>query len=124
MTTAMPLASMANIALIGTLLSIFVGAMAAGLAGFAFSAIAGALIFHWLDPIEAVRLLLAGSITTQLFSISKLWQPIRWRACIPYLLGGSAGIPLGAKLLEVFSPRLFALGFGLFLVSYSIYMLL
>jgi uncharacterized protein len=126
MTMTLSLASIlsANLGLIGTLLSIFIGAMAAGLAGFAFSAIAGALIFHWLDPIEAVPLLLACSITTQLFSISRLWQAIRWRECLPYLLGGFAGIPLGAKLLEGFSPRLFALGFGLFLVCYSVYMLL
>ncbi len=113
-----------HITLIVTMLSIFFGSLAAGLAGFAFSAIAGAMLFHWLAPVEAVPLLLACSITTQLFSISKLWRTMQWRQCLPYLIGGFAGIPFGAKLLEGFSPHLFAMGFGVFLVCYSSYMLL
>jgi hypothetical protein len=106
------------------LLSIFAGSLAAGLAGFAFSAIAGALLFHWLTPVEAVPLLLACSVTTQLFSITSLWRTMQWRQCLPYLAGGLAGIPLGAKLLENFSPHVFAAGFGVFLICYSSYMLL
>ena len=113
-----------NVTLLATLLSVFAGSLAAGLAGFAFSAIAGAMLFHWLAPIDAVPLLLACSITTQLFSISKLWQTMQWRQCFPYLAGGFVGIPLGAKLLEGFSPHTFAAGFGLFLICYSAYMLL
>ena len=114
----------ATITLAVTLLSIFVGSLAAGLAGFAFSAIAGALLFHWLPPIEAVPLMLICSITTQLFSITRLWSNMQWRLCIPYLAGGIVGIPVGAKLLEGFSPHAFASGFGIFLSCYSIYMLL
>ena len=113
-----------HITLIVTLLTIFAGSLAAGLAGFANSAIAGAVLFHWLPPIDAVPLLLACSITTQLFSISKLWRTMQWRQCLPYLVGGFAGIPLGARLLEGFSPRMFAAGFGFFLICYSVFMLL
>jgi len=109
-----------NLTPIVTLLSIFVGALAAGLAGFAFSAISGAILFHWLPPIEAVPLLLACSITTQLLSITTLWRAMQWRQCFPYLAGGFAGIPLGTKLLEDFSPRAFAVGFGIFLIFYSV----
>src|SRR5689334_2325229 len=112
-----------HMTLVATLLAIFAGSMAAGLAGFAFSAITGALLFHWLNPIEAVPLLLACSITTQLFSISRLWHVMQWRRCCPYLFGGFVGIPIGAKLLEAFDARLFAMGFGCFLVCYSLYML-
>lgn len=110
--------------LIATMLAIFAGSLAAGLAGFAFSAVTGALLFHWVPPIEAVPLLLACSITTQLFSISRLWRVMQWRGCCPYLFGGFIGIPIGAKLLEAFDARLFAMGFGCFLVCYSLYMLL
>lgn len=80
-----------NFTLIVTVFSIFAGSLAAGLAGFAFSAISGAILFHWLAPIEAVPLLLACSITTQLLSITRLWHTMRWRQCVPYLLGGFAG---------------------------------
>ena len=110
--------------LIVTLITIFGGSLAAGLAGFAFSAIAGAILFHVLAPIDAVPLLLACSITTQLFSISKLWHTMKWRQCFPYLIGGFAGIPLGAELLKAFDARIFAIGFGSFLICYSLYMLL
>lgn len=106
------------------LITIFAGALAAGLAGFAFSAITGAVLFHLLAPIEAVPLLLACSITTQVFSISKLWRTMQWSQCFPYLLGGFAGIPIGAQLLKAVDPHAFSSGFGLFLICYSLYMLL
>jgi uncharacterized membrane protein YfcA len=113
-----------HLTLIVTQVTVFAGAVAAGLAGFAFSAITGAVLFHVLSPIEAVPLLLACSITTQVFSISKLWHTMQWRQCLPYLLGGLAGIPIGAELLKAFNPHVFAAGFGAFLICYSLYMLL
>ncbi|HEX5507115.1 MAG TPA: sulfite exporter TauE/SafE family protein [Pseudolabrys sp.] len=110
--------------IIVTLIAIFAGALASGLAGFAFSAISGALLFHWLPPIEAVPLLLACSITTQLISIWSLWRTMRWRECATYLAGGLVGIPVGAKLLEGVNSHAFAAGFGAFLICYSAYMIL
>lgn len=113
-----------HVTLIATLIIIFAGSLAAGLAGFAFSAVTGAVLFHLLAPIDAVPLLLACSITTQLFSISKLWRTMQWKQCFPYLAGGLAGIPIGAELLKTFDAHTFAVGFGLFLICYSLYMLL
>ena len=113
-----------NSTLIVTLLSIFAGSLAAGLAGFAFSAISGAILFHWLTPLEAVPLLLACSITTQLISIARLWRTMQWRQCLPYLGGGFAGIPVGTELLKDINPSIFAAWFGAFLVCYSLYTLL
>jgi len=110
--------------LLATLVVIFAGSLAAGLAGFAFSAITGAILFHLAAPIDAVPLLLACSITTQLFSISNLWHTMQWRQCFPYLVGGFAGIPIGAELLRTFNPHMFAAGFGFFLICYSLNMLL
>ena len=110
--------------LIVTMVSIFLGSLAAGLAGFAFSAIAGGLLFHWLDPVDAVPLLLACSVTTQLLCITRLWRTMRWRQCLTYLAGGFAGIPVGTKLLSGLSPHAFAAGFGVFLICYSAYTLL
>jgi hypothetical protein len=115
--------SAGHFTLIVTLIAIFTGALAAGLAGFAFSAITGAVLFHLLAPIDAVPLLLACSITTQAFSISKLWRTMQWRQCFPYLLGGLAGIHIGAELLKAFNPHVFSAGFGVFLICYSLYML-
>lgn len=126
MTTSMThiLLTNTNLTLIVTLVAIFAGSFAAGLAGFAFSATAGAILFHWVAPVEAVPLLLVCSITTQLFSVATLWRTMQWRQCLPYLAGGLVGIPVGARLLENFNSHTFAAGFGLFLICYSTYMLL
>ncbi|MGN6570000.1 MAG: sulfite exporter TauE/SafE family protein [Pseudolabrys sp.] len=110
--------------LVVSIVSIFAGSLAAGLAGFAFSAISGAILFHWIAPVEAVPLLLVCSITTQLFSVTKLWRTMQWRQCVPYLVGGLIGIPVGARLLTDVDARTFAAGFGVFLIGYSAYSLL
>jgi uncharacterized membrane protein YfcA len=106
-----------------TFASIFIGSLVAGLTGFAFSAVTGALLFHWLAPSAAVPLLLACSITTQLFSITALWRAMQWKECVPLLLGGLPGIPVGAYVLQHVGPEIFAVGFGAFLVLYSACML-
>ncbi len=104
--------------------SMFAGALVAGLAGFAFSAVAAALVMHWVAPITVVPLLLACSITTQLFSIANLRRTMQWRSCAPFLIGGLLGIPLGAALLRGLDPHRFAIGIGAFLMVYGALMLL
>jgi hypothetical protein len=104
--------------------SVFVGAVVAGVAGFAFSAVAGAILLHWVAPVTAVPLLLICSITTQLMSITRLWRTMRWRECMPFLIGGFVGIPIGAKLLEDLDAHVFAGAFGICLIGYGGYMLL
>ncbi len=106
-----------------TFAAILVGSVASGLAGFAFSAITGSLLLHWLAPGSAVPLLLACSILTQLFSILALRHTIQWRQCGLLLLGGFVGIPVGAYALQFLSPATFAVIFGSFLVGYAAYML-
>ncbi len=106
------------------IVSVLSGALVSGLAGFAFSAVAAALLTHWVAPIAFVPLLLACSITTQLFSIAKLRRMIEWRRCAPFVLGGLVGIPLGAALLRDTDPHRFGVWFGAFLVAYGAFMLL
>lgn len=105
-------------------LSVAVGALVAGLAGFAFSAVAGALLIHWVAPITIVPVLLACSITTQLVSIARLRRTMQWRRCAPFLVGGFIGIPFGAALLRDTDPQRFAMWFGTFLIAYGGFMLL
>jgi uncharacterized membrane protein YfcA len=105
-------------------LAVAAGALVAGLAGFAFSPVAGALIMHWVAPLTIVPVLLACSITTQLFSIAKLRRTMEWRRMAPFLLGGFLGIPLGAALLRDVDPHRFVVAFGAFLMVYGVFMLL
>jgi uncharacterized protein len=110
--------------LLVTFVAVFAGALVAGLAGFAFSAIAGAILFHWLPPLDAVPLLLVCSITTQCFGIAKFWRVVAWRRFAPYLAGGLLGIPIGALLLTRLNADVFAVAFGVFLIVYCTYMTL
>ena len=106
------------------IVSVFLGALVSGLAGFAFSAVSGAILLHWLPAVTVVPLLLACSIATQLLSITKLWRTMKWRQSVPFLIGGTVGIPVGAKLLETLDVHAFALAAGVFLICYGAYMLL
>jgi uncharacterized membrane protein YfcA len=115
--------SMPETTVVVTLAAIFAGSLVSGLAGFAFSAIAGSILMHWLPPTQVVPLLLACSIAGQLFGIAKLWRVMAWRQCAPFLVGGLAGIPLGGAILSGLDARIFAVTFGCFLVCYSAYML-
>ena len=49
---------------------LFAGAFVSGLAGFAFSAVAGAILLHMLEPMEAVPLMMACSAGVQ---ATNLW---------------------------------------------------
>jgi uncharacterized protein len=106
------------------IVSVFLGALVSGLAGFAFSAVSGVILLHWVPAVTVVPLLLACSITTQLLSITKLWRTMKWRQSVPFLIGGTVGIPVGAKLLETLNVHAFALATGVFLICYGAYMLL
>lgn len=113
-----------DVTTIATLGCVFAGSLVSGVVGFAFSAVAGALLLHLFAPKEAVPLLLACSVTTQLFSIMNMWDAMQWRRCASFLLGGILGIPLGAWLLLGLEPRVFMALFGIFLICYSVYTLL
>ena len=105
------------------MLSVFVGSVVSGLVGFAFSAIAGSLMMHWITPLETVPVLITCSITTQLFSIASLRNAVQWRQFFALCCGGIIGIPIGAMLIEHVSTRFFAVGIGALLIFYSTIML-
>src|SRR5262249_37148989 len=54
------------VTLAGILFAMFAGALVSGLAGFAFSAVAGTLLLRLLEPAETVSLLLVCSLAAQL----------------------------------------------------------
>jgi uncharacterized membrane protein YfcA len=102
----------------------FFAAFASGLAGFAFVLIAiGAYLFV-LAPPDAIPILLAASLFAQLATLPRFFGAIRWARLAPFLLGGAAGIPLGAELLQRIDVPSFKLAVGGFLVIYSSYVLI
>src|SRR5262249_22167994 len=63
------------------LLAILLASTASSVAGFAFSALCGALLFHLIDsPVYAVQVMIVCSIAIQMFSVTALWRSIDFRS--------------------------------------------
>jgi len=105
-------------------LGIFAGAVVSGFTGFAFSAVAGAVLLHVLPPREAVPLMMVCSVLVQSMSLFSLRRHIEWRGSLRLILGGLAGLPPALYVLLHADPALFRIGFGVFLAAYAAYMLL
>jgi uncharacterized membrane protein YfcA len=103
---------------------LFAGALVSGLMGFAFSAVAGAILLHVMPPVEAVPLMMACSTVTQVFSLVALRGTVKWRGSALLIAGGALGMLPALYLLYHVDAAIFRIGFGTFLVAYAAYMLL
>jgi len=103
---------------------IFAGAVVSGLVGFAFSAVAGAILLHVLPPTEAVPLMMACSIVTQGVSLVALRGSMEWRNSGILIAAGALGVLPALYLLHHIDAAIFRIGFGVFLVAYAAFMLL
>ena len=104
-------------------IGVFLGAVVSSFAGFAFSAVAGALILHAFPPNLAIPLMMTFSILVQLTSILVLRKSMLWKPSLPYVAGGLLGVPVALYVLRSIGATEFRLGFGAFLIVYTGYML-
>ena len=74
--------------------SIFAGAVVSGLAGFAFSGVAGIILLRIFQPIEAVPLMMACSIVVQAMTYWSLRKNIQWQGNFCLTAGGLFGIAI------------------------------
>jgi hypothetical protein len=106
-------------------LIVFLAATVSSMVGFAFSALAGAMILHVVsDRFEAVQIMMIASIGIQALSVAKLAGSIRWARCAPFIVGGMVATPLGALLLVSFQPGAYVPAMGAALAAYGLYRLL
>jgi uncharacterized membrane protein YfcA len=103
--------------------AVFCGAFVSGLAGFAFSAVAGAILLHVLPPLEAVPLMMACSIAVQATNLWALRNSIRWKQSSVLVVGGLLGVPIAVWLLQAADARIFRESFGLAIACYAAYTL-
>jgi uncharacterized membrane protein YfcA len=106
-----------------TIVVVFVAATLSSIAGFAFSALCGAFLFQFVQPVEAVHLMIVCSIALQLLSVIALRNSIDWRLLSRFLLGGVTALPLGIYLLTVLDAGLYRQIIGAFLIAYGLFML-
>jgi uncharacterized membrane protein YfcA len=103
---------------------VFCAALISSVAGFAFSALAGAALAHLsLAPTEAVEAMLVCSIAIQAYAVISMRSAIECRRLAPFLCGGVIALPLGIALLARASAAAFSSGLGVLLVLYGVYML-
>lgn len=105
------------------LAAMFLGGFVSGISGFAFSAVAGAILLQVYAPAFAVPLMMACALVAQLYSLISLRNSMAWRKALPLIIGGVVGIPIGLHVLRSTDAHTFRLGFGIFLAVYSAYML-
>ena len=103
--------------------AVFSGAFVSGLAGFAFSAVAGGILLHAMEPLEAVPLMMACSIGVQVSNLWALRKHIRWTESLVLVVGGLLGVPIAVWLLRSTDATLFREGFGVAVALYAGYML-
>src|SRR5215469_16610299 len=102
--------------------AMFLGGFVSGISGFAFSAVAGAILLQFYVPTFAVPLMAASALVAQLYGLINLRASMEWRKGLPLIVGGVFGIPLGLLALRASDPHVFRIGFGVFLAVYATYM--
>jgi uncharacterized membrane protein YfcA len=107
------------------LVAVLAASMVSSIAGFAFSALCGALLFHVMrDPVYVVQVMIVCSIAIQLLSVTSLWRSIDWRSLPVFLAGGILGVPAGAYLLLHLASGAYRAVIGGLLIAYGSYLLL
>ena len=103
-----------------SLCAVLFSAIVASVAGFAFSPLAGAILFHFnTDAVLVVQILLVASMAQQIYCIWQLRTHIRVIEFLPYTAGSLATLPLGIFLLLKFQASYFLPVLGLFLAGYG-----
>jgi len=104
-------------------LAAFLGALIAGVAGFAFGLIASAIWLHVITPAQSTALISGYALVVQGLAIWKLRNALQVVRLLPFVAGGAVGIPLGALLLRTVSADHLRASIGVLLVFFSVYSL-
>jgi uncharacterized membrane protein YfcA len=101
---------------------IFGAALLSSIAGFAFSALAGAVVLHlYQDPVRSMAVVVTCSIAIQSYCVWALRRELQWRRLAPFVLGGLFTVPVGVSVLKLMPTGVFSLCLGLIVIAYSIY---
>lgn len=107
-----------------TTVAVFGAALVSSIAGFAFSAICGALLFHMIDdPVKVVNIMMICSVGGQSMMVWSLRHEIAWRPLAVFLAGAVFGLPIGIYVLLHSSPVAYMAIVGWMLVAYALFMI-
>ena len=94
------------------------GGFVSGLAGFGTALMALGIWLYVLTPALAVPLVLICSVSSQLFTLPSMWRQMDFKLALPFVLGGLAGMPIGALLVARADPMVFKLSVGVMLIVF------
>jgi uncharacterized membrane protein YfcA len=104
--------------------AVFVAALTSSIAGFAFSAICGAILFHLFDdPLKVVQIMMICSVGGQALMVWSLRRDIFWSALVIFVAGAAAGLPLGVYIPLHCKPVVYIHIVGGLLVVYAALMI-
>jgi uncharacterized protein len=104
--------------------AIFVSAFASSIAGFAFSAICGAILFHMIDdPLRVVQIMMICSVGGQALMVWSLRRDVLWSTLLIFVIGAGAGLPLGVYIVLHAKPVVYIHIVGGLLVLYAVLMI-
>lgn len=108
-----------------SLWTVLLSAVLSSVAGFAFSPLAGAVLFQvHPDPVLVVQILLVGSIAVQIYCVWHLRLHLRSLEFVPYVIGSLITLPFGILLLLKSQAATFLPLLGLFLLAYGAFVAL
>ncbi len=121
-TTAIAVLYSQNETAAATWITILEAAILSSVVGFAFSAIAGAILFH-IDSnyIHTVQTMLVASISMQIYSVLYLRKNLNLSVLVPFLAGGIVTLTLGLYLVTHTKSDVLLVLVGTFLVLYGLY---
>ena len=100
---------------------ILLASMISSVAGFAFPAICGAVVFHLsIDRVKMIEIMMTCGIANQALMSWSVRSHIDWRVLRRTLMGGFFGLPLGVLLLIETDRRAYLTALGLFLISFGL----
>ncbi len=106
------------------MIAIAAAACASSVAGFAFGAIAGGILFHLSqDTVRVVQIIMLCSVFNQATMAWALRHIIDWQGLANFVVTGAIGVGLGVWLLLHTDRSVYTTALGLFLLAYSIFML-
>ena len=94
------------------IIAVFLGAVVSRFSGFGFSAVAGAILSYFFEPVQFVSLMVLCTIVPQAVTLQFLREHIRWNETIPLIIGGMIGIPTGVYFLTTMNSQTFRNWFG------------
>src|ERR1700677_316821 len=101
--------------------TILLASTISSIAGFAFPAICGAVVFHLsIDKVEVIEIMMTCGIANQALMSWSVRSHIDWRVLRRTLMGGFVGLPLGVLLLIEADRRAYTAALGLFLISFGL----